>query len=56
MGIEANRLGIAYAQASIEMKMYMELPVEIKTKHGDIKSPAQKYFKNLYSLQQASLI
>ena len=44
---------MAYMQAPIEMDMYMELPMGIKTKLGNSKSHMLKLLSNLYGQKQA---
>ena len=47
---------MAYEQASIEMDMYMELPMGFETKHGSSKSHVLKLLSNLYGQKQAGRV
>jgi hypothetical protein len=46
----------AYAQATIEWDMYMQLPSSIETKHGNSKDYVLKLLANQYGQKQAGCI
>jgi hypothetical protein len=47
---------MAYQQAPIKMHMYMELPTEIHTKHGNSKDHILKLLANIYGQKQAGCV
>jgi hypothetical protein len=47
---------MVYPQAPIEMDIYMELPQEIKTKHGNSKDQVLKLEKKFYGQKQAGYV
>ena len=47
---------MAYPQAPIKIDIYMELPTEIHTKHGNSKDHVLKLLTNIYRQKQAGCI
>jgi hypothetical protein len=47
---------MAYPQAPIQMTIYMELPQDIHTKHGNSKDYVLKLETNIYGQKQAGRI
>jgi hypothetical protein len=47
---------MAFPQAPIEMDMYMELPKDIDTRHGNSKDHVLRLLQNIYGQKQAGRV